>query len=65
MPGPSITTTVAASGNGSTMSFGDLKAFVAKGEAAGLSDRAQVRAQSYSDQRDQSASWSLSASEGR
>lgn len=66
MPGPTIKTTVSASGSGSTsLTFGDLKAFVAKGESAGLSDRASVRASTWSDQRDQSSGWSLTAEEGR
>lgn len=66
MPGPSIKTTVAASGSGgTTLSLGELKAFVAKTEQAGMSDNARIRASSYSDQRDSSAGWSLTAEEGR
>lgn len=65
-PTPSIKTTVAASGSGgTTLSLGELRAFLAKADEAGLSNNARVRASSYSDQRDSSAGWSLVAEEGR
>lgn len=66
MPGPTIKTTVHASGSGgTTLTFAELKAFVAKCESAGLSDRATVRASTWSDQRDSTSGWSLTAEEGR
>ena len=70
MPGPtfdvSSKTTVSARGTGSTsLSLGELKAFLAKAEAAGLSDSARVSASSYDDQRDRSSGWSLTAVEDR
>lgn len=65
MPGPTIKTTVAASGSGATtLTLGELKAFVAKADEAGMSERATIRASSYSDQRDRSSGWSLVAEEG-
>lgn len=65
MPGPTIKTTLAASGSGATtLTLGELKTFVAKADEAGMSDHATIRASSYSDQRDHTSGWSLIAEEG-
>jgi hypothetical protein len=55
--------TVSTRGTGSGPSLGQMEEFVRRAQEAGMTDQALVRINSYSDQRDSSSGWSMTASE--
>lgn len=58
---PTMKTSVSSSRTGDLMSLADLRAFMAKVDASGIPDSAVVRANVWSDQRDHTQGWSISA----